>query len=90
MDISICFADFPTEPIGETTRKYRQAGHRLRQPGCAAHGERPGLRQRRRSRPRGVHHLADDRHRLQALRRAWLPSSGRTRATPATPTPTSG
>ncbi len=26
MDISICFADFPTEPIGETTRTYRQLG----------------------------------------------------------------
>jgi ribonucleoside-diphosphate reductase alpha chain len=26
MDISICFADFPTEPIGETTRAYRQLG----------------------------------------------------------------
>ena len=26
MDISICFADFPTEPIGETTRDYRQLG----------------------------------------------------------------
>ncbi len=26
MDISICFADFPTEAIGETTRKYRQLG----------------------------------------------------------------
>jgi ribonucleoside-diphosphate reductase alpha chain len=26
MDISICFADFPTEPIGETTRAYRQVG----------------------------------------------------------------
>ncbi len=26
MDISICFADFPTESIGETTRKYRQLG----------------------------------------------------------------
>ena len=26
MDISICFADFPTEPIGDTTRKYRQLG----------------------------------------------------------------
>src|SRR4029077_4469739 len=24
MDISICFADFPTEAIGDTTRKYRQ------------------------------------------------------------------
>jgi ribonucleoside-diphosphate reductase alpha chain len=26
MDISICFADFPTESIGETTRRYRQLG----------------------------------------------------------------
>src|SRR5664280_580190 len=26
MDISICFADFPTEPITETTRDYRQLG----------------------------------------------------------------
>jgi ribonucleoside-diphosphate reductase alpha chain len=26
MDISICFADFPTEAIAETTRKYRQLG----------------------------------------------------------------
>jgi ribonucleoside-diphosphate reductase alpha chain len=26
MDISICFADFPTEPIGVTTRDYRQLG----------------------------------------------------------------
>jgi len=26
MDISICFADFPTEPLGVTTRAYRQLG----------------------------------------------------------------
>ena len=26
MDISICFADFPTEAIGETTRDFRQLG----------------------------------------------------------------
>jgi ribonucleoside-diphosphate reductase alpha chain len=26
MDISICFADFPTDPIGDTTRAYRQLG----------------------------------------------------------------
>ena len=26
MDISICFADFPTEPIAQTTRDYRQLG----------------------------------------------------------------
>ena len=26
MDISICFADFPTDPIAETTRRFRQLG----------------------------------------------------------------
>jgi ribonucleoside-diphosphate reductase alpha chain len=26
MDISICFADFPTDPIADTTRKFRQLG----------------------------------------------------------------
>ncbi|HEY0452803.1 vitamin B12-dependent ribonucleotide reductase [Actinophytocola sp.] len=26
MDISICFAEFPTEPIADTTRKFRQLG----------------------------------------------------------------
>src|SRR5690625_2610659 len=26
MDISICFADFPTEAIGDTTRAFRQLG----------------------------------------------------------------
>ncbi len=26
MDISICFADFPTEAIADTTRDYRQLG----------------------------------------------------------------
>ncbi len=26
MDISICFADFPTDPIGDTTRRFRQLG----------------------------------------------------------------
>ncbi|MDR1214871.1 MAG: vitamin B12-dependent ribonucleotide reductase [Propionibacteriaceae bacterium] len=26
MDVSICFADFPTEPIGHTTRQFRQLG----------------------------------------------------------------
>jgi ribonucleoside-diphosphate reductase alpha chain len=26
MDISICFADFPTEAIGDTTKAYRQLG----------------------------------------------------------------
>ncbi len=26
MDVSICFADFPTEPIADTTKKFRQLG----------------------------------------------------------------
>ena len=50
----------------------------------------PGVRLRRRPRAGRVDHLADDRHRLQALRRAGRRSSARTRATPATPRRTSG
>ena len=46
------------------------AGHRLRQPRRAAHGVGPGLRLRRGPGARRGHHLADDRHRVQALRRA--------------------
>ena len=48
MDISICFADFPTEKIGETTPRLPAARHRLRQPRRAAHGHRPAVRLRRR------------------------------------------
>jgi ribonucleoside-diphosphate reductase alpha chain len=44
MDISICFADFPTEPIGETDPRLPPARHRLRQPRRAAHGDRPRVR----------------------------------------------
>ena len=90
MDISICFADFPTEPIGDTTRKFRQLGHRLRQPRRAAHGHRPRLRLRGRPLARRRHHLADDGRGLQALGRARRAWSARTRASPATPSPTSG
>ena len=49
MDISICFADFPTEKIGETTRGLPSARHRLREPRRAADGDGPRLRLRRRS-----------------------------------------
>jgi ribonucleoside-diphosphate reductase alpha chain len=66
MDISICFADFPTEPIGETTRRFRQ----LRQSRCPAHGHWARLRLGGRSVAGGGHHLADDGHRLQAVGRA--------------------
>ena len=46
------------------------ARHRLRQPRRAADGHRAALRLRRRSCARGGHHQPDDRHRLQAQRRA--------------------
>ena len=49
MDISICFADFPTEKIAETTRAYPPARYRLHQPGRPAHGDRARLRLRRRA-----------------------------------------
>ena len=38
MDISICFADFPTEAIGRTTSGLPPARHRVRQSGCLADG----------------------------------------------------
>ena len=70
MDISICFADFPTEKIGETTRAYRQLGIGYANLGALlmasglpydSDGGRPLA---------GADHLADDRHRLPPLRRA--------------------
>jgi ribonucleoside-diphosphate reductase alpha chain len=68
MDISICFADFPTEAIGETTR-LPPARHRVRQPRRVADGVRacpttpmgPGLA--------ACDHLADDGRRLPPQRR---------------------
>ena len=90
MDISICFADFPTEPIAETTRAVPPARHRLRQPRRAADGHRARLRLRGRPRAGRGDHLADDRRGLQALRRAGRRGRRRTTATPATPRRTSG
>ena len=89
MDISICFADFPTEAIGKTTRRLPPARHRLRQPRRAADGDGPGLRLRRWPLDGRRDHLAHDRYVLQAQRRARRRSSAPTPATPATPTPTS-
>ena len=70
MDISICFADFPTEPIGETTRAYRQLGIGYANLGAllmaTGHAyDSDGGRALRRG-----DHLADDRHGVPALRRA--------------------
>jgi ribonucleoside-diphosphate reductase alpha chain len=69
MDISICFADFPTEAIGRPPAP-TAARHRLRQPRRAADGVGSGLRLRGWPGTGGGHHVADDGHRLQALRRA--------------------
>ena len=87
MDISICFADFPTEKIGETTRAYRQLGIGYANLGALlmATGlpyDSDGGRARRRR-----DHLADDRHGVPPLGRAGRRRRRRTTATPATPTP---
>ena len=70
MDISICFADFPTEPIGETTRNYRQLGIGYANLGAllmaTGHGyDSDGGRALRRG-----DHLADDRPPT-AARPSW-------------------
>ena len=90
MDISICFADFPTDPIADTTRRFRQLGigyANLGVPLLMAAGH--GLRLRRRPRAGRGDHVADDRRGLQALRRAGRRRRSTT-ATPATPRRTSG
>ena len=90
MDISICFADFPTEPIGETTRDYRQLGIGYANLGALLMATGLGYDSDGGRALAGVDHLADDRHRLQALAPSSPRSSAPTTATPATPTPTSG
>ncbi len=70
MDISICFADFPTQKIGENTRAFRQLGIGYANLGAllmaTGHaydsdgGRAPGRR----------HHLPDDGYGLPPLRRA--------------------
>lgn len=70
MDISISFADFPTQKIGETTRAFRQLGIGYANLGALlmatghAYDSDGGRALMRR------HHLADDRHVVPALRRA--------------------
>ena len=90
MDISICFADFPTEAIGETTRDYRQLGIGYANLGAllmaTGHGyDSDGGRALGRG-----DHLADDRHVLPPLGRAGRHRRPVRRATPATRTRTSG
>ena len=70
MDISICFADFPTEAIGVNTRAYRQLGIGYANLGALLMATGSGLRLRRRPRAGRRDHLADDRCRLPPLGRA--------------------
>jgi ribonucleoside-diphosphate reductase alpha chain len=85
MDISICFADFPTQPIAETTRAYRQLGIGYANLGALlmatghAYDSEGG-----RSLAAAITSL------MTGVRPSWPASSDRTRATPATPTRTSG
>jgi ribonucleoside-diphosphate reductase alpha chain len=69
MDISICFADFPTQAIGDTTRAYRQLGIGYANLGALL------MATGTRTTPTAVahwrrDHLADDRYVVQALGRA--------------------
>ena len=61
MDISICFADFPTETIAETTRAYRQLGIGYANLGALLMATGHALRLRRRPGAGRRDHLADDR-----------------------------
>ena len=70
MDISICFADFPTAADRRDHPGVPAAGHRLRQPRRAADGHRARLRLRGWPVAGRRDHLADERRRLQAVRRA--------------------
>ena len=70
MDISICFADFPTEAIGDTTRDYRQLGIGYANLGALLMAMGLGYDSDGGRAMAAAHHLADDRHVVQALGRA--------------------
>jgi ribonucleoside-diphosphate reductase alpha chain len=89
MDISICFADFPTESIGVTTRDYRQLGIGYANLGAllmaTGHGyDSDGGRALAAASPP----CSPGRH--TSARPSWQVSSVRMPVTPATPRPTSG
>ena len=70
MDISICFADFPTEAIGETTRAYRQLGIGYANLGALLMATGHGYDSAGGRVARGRDHLADDRDCVPAFGRA--------------------
>ena len=90
MDISICFADFPTEAIGETTRAFRQLGIGYANLGALLMASGLGYDSDGGRALAAAHHLADDRHGVPPLGRAGRRSSARTTGTPATPRRTAG
>ena len=87
MDISICFADFPTEKIGETTRAFRQLGIGYANLGALLMATGHAYDSEGGRAIAAGDHLADDRHRLQALAPSWPASSVPTTATRATRPP---
>ena len=89
MDISICFADFPTEAIGKTTVDYRQLGIGYANLGALLMAMGLGYDSEGGRSMAAAHHVAHDRYVVQALAPSSPGSSARTPATPATPTPTS-
>ena len=66
MDISICFADFPTEAIARTTRDYRQLGIGYANLGALLMATGHGYDSEG-TRPRRGDHLAHDRRLLSPL-----------------------
>ena len=70
MDISICFADFPTEKIAETTRAYRQLGIGYANLGALLMATGHAYDSAGGRAIAAAHHVADDRYGLQALRGA--------------------
>ena len=70
MDISICFADFPTEKITATTRAYRQLGIGYANLGALLMATGHAYDSDDGRAIAGRDHVADDRHRLPPLGRA--------------------
>ena len=90
MDISICFADFPTEKIAETTRAYRQLGIGYANLGALLMASGlPYDSEGGRTLAAAITSLMTG-DGLPAVRRAGRRWSARTTGTPATPRRTSG
>ena len=90
MDISICFADFPTEAIGDTTRAFRQLGIGYANLGALLMASGLGYdSDGGRALAASITSLMTG-DGLPSLGRAGRRRRGRTTATPATPRRTAG